>query len=252
MNTVLQQELIRFNKLLNTVRVSLVNVGKAIDGLLVMSSDLEEVFNCVYDNKVPDLWHKVSYPSLKPLGSWIIEFCQRLHEMDKWIKNGTPTSFWISGFFFTQSFLTGTLQNYARKYKIPIDTLQFDFFVIKDGSKEYDTTKTPEDGCYVYGLYLDGSSWNNEMGYLDEPQPKQLNSKMPYIWLLPTEEKKDYDNDMTVYECPVYKTSRRAGTLSTTGHSTNYVMSMYLPISPNVQPRHWVKRGVAALTQLND
>lgn len=51
---------VRFNKLLNTVKVSLVNCGKAIDGLLVMSSDLEEVFNCVFDNKVPEIWHKVN------------------------------------------------------------------------------------------------------------------------------------------------------------------------------------------------
>ncbi len=56
----------------------LVDLIKAIDGLIVMSSDIEDVFNKLYDNKVPDLWHKVAYPSLKPLGSWIINFIERL------------------------------------------------------------------------------------------------------------------------------------------------------------------------------
>ncbi|MBN8283206.1 MAG: hypothetical protein J0L98_08500 [Zoogloea sp.] len=32
------------------------------------------MFNSIFDNKVPDAWHKAAYPSLKPLGSWVNDF----------------------------------------------------------------------------------------------------------------------------------------------------------------------------------
>lgn len=249
MNTVLQQELLRFNRLLSVVRSSLVNVGKAIKGEVPMSQELENVSESLFNNLVPDAWGKVSYPSLKPLASWIMDFLERLKFMQTWIDNGAPSTFWISGFFFTQSFLTGTKQNFARKYGIAIDFIEFDFIVISDESK-YDLENGPEDGVFVWGLFMEGARWDEHLEAIEESHPKVLFSSMKQVWILPA--KKDDIDYGHSYMCPVYKTQRRAGTLSTTGHSTNFVLYMYLPMQEKHQYKHWIQRGVAMLTGLSD
>merc|ERR1719445_2192486 len=106
----------------------------------------------MFNIKVPDLWAAVAYPSLKPLGSWVDDLIKRLQFLQKWIDEGIPNAFWISGFFFTQSFLTGTLQNHARRNKISIDQISFDFFVCPNIPADHKSK--PELGCYVHGLYL--------------------------------------------------------------------------------------------------
>lgn len=52
MNTVLVQELIRYNRLLKIMQINLINLKKGLKGLVVLSEELEEIGNSLYDNMV--------------------------------------------------------------------------------------------------------------------------------------------------------------------------------------------------------
>lgn len=78
MNTVLHQEVKRYNKLIYIVRSSLTNIIDAIEGFQTMNDEIEKSYNKIYDKQVPELWKKHAYSSVKPLASWFTDLLDRI------------------------------------------------------------------------------------------------------------------------------------------------------------------------------
>uniref|UniRef100_A0A8C2GK78 Uncharacterized protein n=1 Tax=Cyprinus carpio TaxID=7962 RepID=A0A8C2GK78_CYPCA len=234
-NTVLVREVIRYNKLLSVISRSLSDLVKALKDLGVMSSELELIIIFFF------YYFSQAYPSLKPLASWVPDLVQY----------GIPAVFWISGFFFPQAFLTGTLQNFARSSSVSIDTIAFDFKVMKEAVAEL--TERPDIGCFIHSLYLEGARWDEETGKLAESQlffnfPRSyVNVSLLYIL-------RSHCDLCENLVCVLPQRSEKfcfssTGTLSTTGHTTNYVIAVELPTDRT--QGHRIKQGVTLICALD-
>ena len=76
-------------------------------------------------------------------------------------------------------------------------------------------------------MYLEGCKGDYNEHMLEESDPKKLFTDIPLILLLPQMDR--ITPKSGIYMSPMYKVLSRSGTLSTTGHSTNFVMMMELP-----------------------
>eukprot|EP01039_Chlorochromonas_danica_P005727 gene5727-6311_t len=242
----LTQEMVKFNRLLNQMSSTLRDIKKAIRGMIVMSSDLDAMYTSFLNNQLPAIWEKVSFASLKTLGSWVRDLLDRVAFMRLWLTKGEPNAFPLPVFFFPQGFMTASLQTFARKHMEAIDGLSFSYKIV---FQPIEQIQPPEDGVVVYGLYLEGARFDQQLIQVVDSLPGQMYDLLPPIHFQPAVNHKQAPQ---TYACPVYKTAVRKGVLSTTGMSTNYVVPVELPIAPSDSEQKWILAGVAALCNLTD
>lgn len=150
MNTVLTQEASRYNVLMQRMIKDLAEFKDANRGRVVMNEELEKMGITMINNEIPSSWTEENgcgFLSIKPLSGWMADLKDRIEFLRDWENNGTPVCFWMSGFFFPQAFLTGIKQNYARKYKIPIDLVVFDYKIMNSRAEKREISEKPEEGC---------------------------------------------------------------------------------------------------------
>lgn len=100
----------------------------------------------------------------------------------------------------------------------------------------------PDTGLVIHGLFIEAGRWDASQGGLCEGRIGELNPQLPAVWLKPC-----LELDVgSRYEAPLYKTAVRAGVLSTTGHSTNFVLPVLLD---SLKPAdYWILQGTALIT----
>ncbi|XP_014680873.1 PREDICTED: dynein heavy chain 2, axonemal-like [Priapulus caudatus] len=239
LNVVLLQEIQRYNALLQEIRTSLIDLEKGIKGLVVMSADLEEIFTCINDGRVPPAWAK-TYPSLKSLGTWTRDLVLRIDQFETWAtRTHPPTIFWLSGFTFPTGFLTAVLQTAARQNNTSVDSLSWEFVVSTTDDSMLLGTGAPKDGVYIKGMYLEGAGWNKKDSCLIEAKPMQLVCPMPTIHFKPIDKKR---SSKGVYACPCYYYGKREG---------SYIVTIDLKAGTDAAD-HWTKRGTALLMSLEN
>ncbi len=112
----LRQEIDRMQKVISTVRSTLTDLKLAIDGTIVMSENLRDALDNMFDARIPSFWKRLSWESAT-LGFWFTDLLDRNEQMHKWLTEGRPLCYWLTGFFNGQGFLTAMRQEITRAHK---------------------------------------------------------------------------------------------------------------------------------------
>uniref|UniRef100_A0A4W6ENQ8 Dynein axonemal heavy chain 5 n=1 Tax=Lates calcarifer TaxID=8187 RepID=A0A4W6ENQ8_LATCA len=232
MNIFLRQEIDRMQRVIVLVRNTLTDLKLAIDGTIIMSENLRDALDCMYDARIPARWKKASWAS-STLGFWFTELLERNRQFQAWIFEGRPNCFWMTGFFNPQGFLTAMRQEITRANK----GWALDRMVLCNEVTRWmkdDITQPPTEGVYVYGLYLEGAGWDRRSCKLIDSKPKVLFEMMPVIRMYA---ENNGVKDSRLYSCPIYKKPVRT--------DVNYIAAVDLKTS--LPPEYWILRGVALL-----
>ena len=186
----------------------------------------------------PALWMKRSYPSLKPLASYVDDLLARL----AFFRSGSTTAC-AEGLLAVGLLLHAGVPHGRRCRTTRASTRSRS--TRSSSSSRCSTPRRadeppPEDGVHVHGLFLEGARASPTTRSRSPSRSRRCSSRAADDVAPPDPRGR---RRAAHYNCPLYKTSDRRGTLSTTGHSTNFVMYLNLPSDRPAD--HWIGRGVA-------
>ncbi|KEG12669.1 dynein heavy chain [Trypanosoma grayi] len=203
---VFYQECERMNLLTSVLKGTLEELDLGLKGALSMTAAMQTLFDEIFLDKLPAVWEKVSFLSLRALGSWMENFLFRNDQLVNWSGElQTPKVTNIALFFNPMSFLTAIMQTTSITNSFDLDQMSLVIDVLKKSADQIETSA--RDGCHVSGLSMEGARWDSGAACIEASRMKELYPKMPIMTVRSLPLSKIDRRDQ--YECPVYKTQQR-------------------------------------------
>ena len=233
----LRQEIEHLQTVLDIVRRTMNDMVAAIEGTIIMTADLVDAINQVYDSRVPSKWQHQAGAEISwltpSLGGWIRGLIDRHFQLNNWLCKGSrPISFWLTGFYNPQGFLTAAMQEVTRQhseFKWSLDAVEPKTDVQKEiiGGEDGRIEKSfnvPAEGVCIHGLYIEGACWSRNEKRLEDQTSKDPFQPFPVIHFTAQQQggdqaqgrpapggrnKPEANVEKTHYYCPIYKYPKR-------------------------------------------
>jgi len=256
LNIFLFQEIQRLQSVLAKVKFMLKQLRLAINGEVVMTEELQQCIDSIFDAKAPKDWlftvagDEFSW-ILPTLGLWFSSLLLRDDQDRTWLGHGRPNSYWLTGFFNPQGMLTAMKQEVCRKHQKDSQKWALDDITYHTEVTHYDKVEQvkfgPAEGCYIHGLFLEGAAFakDQQTVVLAESEPKVLFVPLPVL-LVSANQKKDEEKikrdtfgPLGPYEAPCYKYRTRT--------DRYLIFFVTLKWGADKPPAFWILRAVGLL-----
>ena len=162
LNNVINRELRAYQRLLQVIRESVVELLVTIDGAYPRPTPSEDaLWIRIAENQIPDAWRRVSFQTAhESLADYLVELGLKLEFWKSLVASEAKQmpSYWLPAFFDPKSFLTSLMQTRSRLEEVPLKDLRNEYEILE--VYQADSAPTEKHVRHLHGLYLEGADWD--------------------------------------------------------------------------------------------
>ncbi|XP_023932050.1 dynein heavy chain 8, axonemal-like [Lingula anatina] len=248
----IQKECEQMHALLTDIKSTLVAIKNACElGTFgdQLTPDMILAADDLYHMRIPRTWCALSGhsapPQNYPLGQWLTSLTERNQHFEKIIILGREKmpAYWLGAFFNPKALLALLKQDSHKHYSVDRSGSVEPFvFQTEITARDKDHLRDPpQEGMFVFGLYMWGCAWEKTTGELLDLPPKHGCTPLPVVHITcwPQSEKpniQDPTRAAETYACPLF-------------HSRTAPRDPIMEIDvrrENIPATRWALRGLSA------